>query len=406
MNAPQPEQPPRHEPGGAASLRSPIRKRRRWPWILLGTALLGAVTIKIGVGRSAPKDLDGSLIVPVKKGDLPIEVIETGKVQPREKVEVKSKVAGQVEKVFVEEGALVKKGQPLLRLDATDFRRDVARTEADVGRAQADVAQAQNALEFAKLSFDRKQKGLEGRGVAQIDVDFAANEVKAKTVALQTAEVVLSGAKVALGAAQDRLRYTQIMAPMEGTVIQRGIEEGEVVTPGVQATFEGKALLTIADLSTLIVKADLNQIDVAKVKLGQKVKLTLDALPGKTYEATITKVAPASSTPKGGSVEVFPVEATLTTADGNIKPGMTADVRVHIETKPNVLYLPIEAVVKEAGKAHVTRVITVENGQQKTEKAEVKTGLRNDRDVEVLDGVKPGDKVLIKPASAAENEVK
>jgi membrane fusion protein, macrolide-specific efflux system len=387
-------------------MNAPLKRRRRWPWILLVIGVLGAVSIKIGVSRSAPKDLDGSLIVPVKKGDLPIEVIETGKVQPREKVEVKSKVAGQVEKVFVEEGAQVKKGQPLLRLDPTDFRRDLARTEADVGRAEADVAQAKNALEFAKLSLDRKQKGLEGRGVAQIDVDFATNEVKAKTVSLQTAEVMLSGAKVAQGAAQDRLRYTQITAPMDGTVIQRGIEEGEVVTPGVQATFEGKALLTVADLSTLIVKADLNQIDVAKVKLGQKVKLTLDALPGKTYEATITKVAPASSMPKGSAVEVFPVEATLAKADGEIKPGMTADVRVHIETKPNVLYLPIEAVVKEGGKARVTKVTTVENGKQITDKVEVKTGLRNDRDVEILDGVKEGDKVLIKPASAAENEVK
>jgi HlyD family secretion protein/macrolide-specific efflux system membrane fusion protein len=381
-------------------------KRRRWPWAVLAIVGLIGVTIKIGVGRSAPKELDGSLIVPVKKGDLPIEVIETGKVQPREKVEVKSKVAGQVERVAVEEGARVKKGQLLLRLDPTDFRRDVARTEADVGRAEADVAQAKNGLEFAKLTLERRQKGLEGRGVAQIDVDFAVNEVKTKTVALQTAEVVLSGAKVALGAAQDRLRYTQIDSPMDGTVIQRGIEPGEVVTPGVQATFEGKALLTIADLSTLIVKADLNQIDVAKVKLGQKVKLTLDALPGKIYSATITKVAPASSTPKGGTVEVFPVEATLDAADAEIKPGMTADVRVHIETKPQVLFLPIEAVVKEAGKSHVTRVTTVENGRQKTDKVEVKTGLRNDRDVEILDGVRENDKVLIKPASAADNEVK
>src|SRR5262249_16806575 len=150
---------------------------RRWPWVvLLVIGVIGA-TIKIGVSRSAPKELDGSLIVPVKQGDLPIEVIETGKVQPREKVEVKSKVAGQVERVLVEEGAQVKKGALLLRLDPTDFRRDVARTEADVGRAEADVAQAKNGLEFAKLTLERKQKGLEGRGVAQIDVDFAVNDV-------------------------------------------------------------------------------------------------------------------------------------------------------------------------------------------------------------------------------------
>src|SRR5678815_2017664 len=107
-------------PFRSRSMNAPLKRRRRWPWVLLGIAILAGVMFKMGAGRSAPKDLDGSLIVPVKKGDLPIEVIETGKVQPREKVEVKSKVAGQVEKVFVEEGAQVKKGEPLLRIDSTD----------------------------------------------------------------------------------------------------------------------------------------------------------------------------------------------------------------------------------------------------------------------------------------------
>ena len=367
-------------------------RRARWPWVVGAIVLVAAVGIAVRRGAAGPKELDQSLIVTVKRGDLAIDVIETGKVQPREKVEVKSKVAGQVEKVFVEEGAQVKKGQVLLRLDPTDYRRDVARCEAD-------VAQAKNALEFARLSLDRKQRGLEIRGVAQADVDFAQNDVKSKQVALQTTQVALS-------AAEDRLRYTQILSPMDGTVIQRGIQPGEVVTPGVQATFEGKALLTVADLSTLVVKADLNQIDVAKAKLGQPVALTLDALPGKKYEAKVTQIAPASVTPKGKDVDVFPVEATLTLADGLIKPGMSADLRMHIETRSGVLSLPIEAIAKETGKSFVTRVLGDDKGKQRTEKVEVKVGARNDREVEVTSGLKEGDRVLIKPASSSENEVK
>ena len=152
------------------------RKRTRWPWMVGALLVFGGIVAVARRGGAGPKDLDAALIVPVKHGDLPIEVIETGKVQPREKVEVKSKVAGQVDRVFVEEGAQVKKGQPLLRIDPTDFRRDVARTEADVGKAEADVAQAKNALEFARLTLERRQKGLEGRGVAQIDVDFAVSQ--------------------------------------------------------------------------------------------------------------------------------------------------------------------------------------------------------------------------------------
>jgi HlyD family secretion protein/macrolide-specific efflux system membrane fusion protein len=338
------------------------------------------------------KPLDPSLLVTAKRGDLAIDIIETGKVQPREKVEIKSKVAGQVERVFVDAGDKVKKGQLLLRLDPTDYHREVAKSEAD-------VAAAKNALEFAELMLERRKKGLESRAVAQLEVETAQSDVKAKQVAVQTAEV-------ALGAASDRLRYTQIIAPMDGTVTERGIQPGEVVTPGVQATFEGKALLTVSDLSTLIVKADLNQIDVARVKMGQKVTLTLDALPGKTYEGLVTKIAPASVTPKGKDVDVFPVEATLSKSDGLIKPGMTADMRVHIETRKEILSLPIESVVKDQGKQYVTRVILDAKGKQKTERVEVKIGARNDREMEIVSGLSEGTKVLIKPESSADNEYK
>jgi HlyD family secretion protein/macrolide-specific efflux system membrane fusion protein len=379
----------------SAPIRSPRsrrRRRRRWPWVMALVLVAGGVWLVGARGAGKAKELDKALLVDVKRADLRIEVIETGKVQPRERVEIKSKVAGQVARVFVEEGQKVKRGQLLLRLDATDYQRDVE-------RCQADVDQARLAVEYAELMLDRRKKGLAERGVPQADVDFAANDLAAKRVAYERA-------KVALVAARDKLRYTEIQSPLDGTVIEKGIRVGEVVTPGVQATFEGKPLLTVADLSTIIVKADLNQIDVARVKLGQKVTLTLDALPGKSYEAEITKVAPASMLPKGKDVDVFPVEATLKAPDGDIKPGMTADVRVHIETKPKVLVLPIEAVVKEKGKSWVTVVTYDEKGRPKTDRAEVTTGARNDREVEIVSGVKEGQKILIKPGSASENEYK
>lgn len=369
------------------------KRRRRWLAPVIVLALVGAgVVLWVKRGAAGPKELDQSLIQAVKRGDLAIEVLETGKVQPREKVEIKSKVAGQVQKVFVDAGDHVRKGQLLLQLDPTDYERDVAKTEAD-------VASAKNALEFSQLSLQRRENGLAQRGVAQMDVDTAASDVRAKKVAVQLATV-------AFNAASDRLRYTRVVAPMDGTVTERGIQPGEVVTPGVQASFDGKSLLTVSDLSTLIVKADLNQIDVAKVKLGQKVSVTLDALPGKSYEAVITKIAPASITPKDKQVDVFPVEATLTKADSNIKPGMTADVRIHIEKKEHVLALPIEAVVKENGKQFVQKVVTGDKGKQKAEKTEVKVGARNDREVEIQSGINEGEKILIKPASSAENEYK
>jgi HlyD family secretion protein/macrolide-specific efflux system membrane fusion protein len=370
------------------------KKRKLWPWalgvLLIGTAAV-AVSRKPQVG---PEKIDESLVITLKREDLAIDVVETGRVQPREKVEIKSKVAGQVEKVFVDEGDAVKKGQPLLRLDPTDFRRDVARCEAD-------VAQAKNGIEFAALTLDRKKRGLADRGVAAAEVELAENDLKVKKVQLQTAAV-------ALAAAEDRLRYTQISSPMDGIVIQRGIQPGEVVTPGVQATFEGKPLLTVADLSTLVVKAEFNQIDVARIAIGQKVTLTLDSLPGRTFSGKVSRVAPASTQPKGKDIEVFPVEATVEGDASGVRPGMTADLRIHLERKPNVTALPIEAVVKDkdSGKSFVTKVLSIQEGRAKTDKVAVKLGAKNDRQVEIVDGVKEGDRILIKPGSAAENEYK
>ncbi len=189
-------------------------------------------------------------------------------------------------------------------------------------------------------------------------------------------------------------------------MIQRGIQTGEVVVPGVQSTFEGRALLTIADLSVLVAKVDLNQIDVAKVHLGQSATVTLDALPGRSYEAQITKIVPASVKPPGKDVEVFPMEAQLTQVDGLIKPGMTADVRIHLDEKKDVLSLSLESVVKENGKSFVTRVFTDPKGHPQTEKVEVTLGVRNDREVEVTSGIQENDRILINPASASQNEIK
>jgi membrane fusion protein, macrolide-specific efflux system len=368
------------------------RSRRKWPWVLLVLALAGGAFAFTRLRHQKPAALDAALLLTVKRGPLAVDVIETGKVQPREKVLLKSKVAGQVSELLVEEGAQVKKGQLVIVLDPTDYARDVARAEAEVAQAKAGIA-------FAKLTLGRKQAGFDGSIVPAADLEAADHDLKAKTVELQSAEV-------SLAAAEDRMRYTRIRAPMDGTVIERSITKGALVVPGVQQTFEDKGLLVIANLDVLVVKVDLNQIDVAKVRLGQPASVTLDALPGTTYEATVTKIAPASVRPPGKDLDVFPVEATLASTDGKIKPGMTADVRIHLEAKPSVLFLPIEAVTKDAGKSFVTRVLDEGGETQRTEKAEVTVGARNDRDVEVVSGVDEGARILINPGSAEANETK
>jgi multidrug efflux pump subunit AcrA (membrane-fusion protein) len=108
---------------------------------------------------------------------------------------------------------------------------------------------------------------------------------------------------------------------------------------------------------------------------------------------------------QGKDQEVFPVEAQLDDPDGLVKPGMSADVRVHLDSKPGVLAVPLEALFKENGRSYVTKVAVGKPGEQRQEKVEVQPGLRNDREVEIT-GVEEGARVMLKPPSAAENETK
>ncbi len=368
------------------------RKARRWPWLVSALGLAGAGVFLAQRGSADPQPLDEALILTVKRATLAIDILETGKVLPREKVEIKSKVAGQVTEVRVKEGERITKGTLLVVLDPTDYQREVA-------RADAAIAQAKNALALASITLERKSLGAQSSITPQLELDAAKFDFTTKTIALRTADI-------AQKTAQDQVRYTKILSPLDGTVIHRGIEPGEVVVPGVQSTFEGKSLLTIADLSVLVAKVDLNQIDVARVRLGQSAVLTLDALPGKSYAAKITKIAPASVRPPGKDLDVFPIEAELTVVDALIKPGMTADVRIHLDSRENTLFLSLESIVKESGKSFVTRVITDPAGHQKTEKIEVTVGVRNDREVEITAGIQENDRILINPGSASANETK
>ena len=367
------------------------QKRSKWPTvvvIVVGLLVLvgGGAVWKSRAGKRAA--FDPSLLTKVTRGDLEVAVTELGKIEPREKVAIKSKVAGQVEKMLVEEGMTVKTGQLLLILDPTEFQRSVVRAQQEIDKAQA-------GLDFARVTLDRRKRAFADRAVAQADVDLAENDWKTRRIAV-------AQAREALAVAEDQLRYSRLVAPIDGTVIQRSIRVGETVVPGTMATLDERSLLLIADLSTLIAKVELNQIDVAKIRLGQAVTLTLDALPGKTYSAKVSKIAPAALT------DIFPVEATLDSgALTDIKPGMTADVKFHIEVRRGVLKLPIEAVTKEEGKHYVSKLVEKKPGQAKVaEKIEIKVGVRNDREQEVLSGVAESDEVVIRPPSAEKNEFK
>jgi macrolide-specific efflux system membrane fusion protein len=355
------------------------RRRRIWPYLTLATMLVGGGS---AYALRAPKQevIDAALIVTAKRAPLAVEVVDVGRVEAFEEVEILSKVAGRVAEVLVKDGDLVKKGQPLVVLDPRDFGRVVAREKAALDTAAAKVA-------YAKRNVVRKRELAKEGLLSALDLDVAERE-------LELMDLDVKKVRVTLAQAEDRLHDSRIVAPASGTVIRRKIEPGEMVVPGVESTLDKRALLMIADLSRLVIKIELNQIDVSKVRLGQPVTATFDGLPGERFAAHVKEIAPAST--KAKDVDVFPIKAELDRTDPRIKPGMTADVRVHIEEKSQAITVPIESVRREGGKAFVKRVVASDKAKH-TERVEVVIGTENDRFAEVVSGLGEGDDVLLDP---------
>jgi RND family efflux transporter MFP subunit len=339
------------------------------PFFLLGLACSGG----------SDGDIDPNLVRVVERGDLRDEVSESGKIAPAFDVDIKTKVSGEVATVAVAEGQAVKKGDLLYTLVDTDYARDVSLAWVDVSRAQLE-------LENAEVERKRREAALASRGISQAEYDMAARQV-------DLAKVGLRSAWVRLQAAQDRLAYCTISAPMDGVIIRRNVEVGEVVTAGVTATVNGEPQLTIAQIDRLLLELDLNQVDVARVQLGQQARVLLDAYPGEEVTGSVTQIAAAGHLDAARGIDVFTVKVEVDPKQSkvDIKPGMTAEVRISVGDYPDVVKLPAETVFEEEGKSYVWRV-TGEGASQAKEKVEVKIGRRSDQEVEVTSGLAEGDR--------------
>jgi membrane fusion protein, macrolide-specific efflux system len=327
--------------------------------------------------------IDEELVRVVHRGDLVDEVSESGKIAPAFEVDIKSKVSGEILAVHVEEGQAVHKGDPLYEIIDTDYTRDVALAKVSLERAQLQQANAE-------VERKRKEQALASRGVSEQEYDLAARQV-------ELARVEVDGARVQLAAARDRLAYTEVHSPIDGVVIRRNVEVGEVVTAGFTATVNGEPQLTIAQMDRLLLELDLNQVDVAKVAAGQEARILLDAYPGEEVPGTVTQIAAAGHLDATRGIDVFTVKVEVDPASANvsIKPGMTAEVRIRIGDWPDVVKLPAETVFEQEDRWYVWRITEVE-GKKTKEKVEVTIGKRSDREVEVLSGLSEGDEFYAK----------
>ncbi len=353
--------------------------------VALRTPTLGVLSLTLlwslacGLGGDGEEALDENLIRTVARGDLVDEVSEAGKIAPHFDVDIKSKVSGEIRAVKVEEGQAVSHGDLLYEVVDTEYQQAVALERVALREA---VLQAEN----AEADRARKEQALQAQGIAAADYDIARRQAELMRVQVERA-------RVRLRQATDQLGYTRIAAPIDGVVIVRNVEPGEVVTAGVTSMVNGEAQLTIAQIDRLMLEIDLNQVDVAKVSVGQEARILLDAFPGVEVPGVVSQIAAAGHTDQSRGIDVFTVKLLVdpSSTSVTIKPGMTAEVRIRIGTWPAVLKLPIESVFESEGKSYVYRIVE-KDGQKQKEKGEITLGHRSDREVEVLTGVVEGER--------------
>jgi len=324
----------------------------------------------------------------VEHGDIQVLVEETGIVEPERQIIVKSPISGVVQRLYVREGDRVRPGQLLARIVP-----DIAQANT-FARIRADIAAAEIARANAKLEYERGQELLKSRGITQSELDQRRVTYEQSENSLRVARELLRLVEQSGVTAGDTVQWARITAPAAGVVILRGVEEGETVVGGTSAFGGGTELFTIADLSSLRVKAAVNEVDIGKVGEGDSVALTVDAFPADTAIGIVRLVPPAARLQD--RVRVFDVEVAVRGGAEILRPGMTANVRITGPSRTDVVRIPVEAVFLSEGHPIVFKLV---NGQP--ERTPVTLGLGDLSWVEVLTGVAPGDSLTLEDPELA-----
>ncbi|HKS71915.1 MAG TPA: efflux RND transporter periplasmic adaptor subunit [Terriglobales bacterium] len=391
-----------------------------------------------------------------QKMDLAAVVSGSGEIKPKTYVNIGANAFGKITHLYVKEGDLVKQGQLLAQLENVQSAADVNATQAGVESARTDAVAAEAAvntasadLNRAKADWDRMKLDWErAQGLYKDDL-IAKSEFDSRKNAWETADSGLAQAKARLAQAKaqkesadrriaqsqanltrvsDVLQKTQYRAPFDGMITNLPVREGETVVIGIQNS-PGSTLMTLADMSVITAEVRVDETDVVNIKLGQPAEVTIDAIPKKSFKATVTEignnaivrstgVATSQQTAASQEAKDFKVVVTLQDPPADLRPGLSATAKVTTATRSQVLTIPIQALTvrseadlqaakdsgavqaagpqadasKQKSAKEIQGVFVIRN--KKAEFVPVDTGIAGTTDIEILHGVKDGDEIV------------
>lgn len=335
-----------------------------------------------GCGNKQPSSSESSAIavevVNVTKTDMNKIYNTSGKIEASAKATIAPKVAGRVAAVNVKLGDRVEKGQVLFQIEAKEAYNQLTQSQAALGIDQVNYDLAVQALKDAQANYDRYNALFESNVVSKNDLEQATTKLVNAQLSLEQSRQQMNKDQATLSTSQDNFYDYSVTAPIAGLIGAISVENGEMVSSQTDAAI-------IVSIDTVKVAASVPESVVNTIKPGTKVPVTIASL-NKSLEGTVTAVAPkADSTTMG-----YPVEVSIANSDGEIKPGMTVKIDLFTGALQKIIAVPVDAVIEQDGQ-HL--VYIVEDGKAK--EVFVETGVANDSQIEITQGLEEGQSVVV-----------
>jgi HlyD family secretion protein len=356
----------------------------------------------------------------VSRRDLVSAVTASGKIEPQTSVDISADITGRIIRIAVEEGDLVTKGQFLVQIDPAQYQAAVSRAEGVVSSTQAILLQTRANRDQAERAWKRANEltRLGPNLIAPATAEEARTALDVAEATYSATRAQLDQSRASLQEAKDNLAKTRLVSPITGRVVRLAVEEGEVAVPGTFSRETG-LLLTIADLSVILAKVQVDETDVVRLTQNDSVEVTIDAYPDSTFIGRVTRVSQSAkltstATASGSNDRAvdFDVEITLETPPGDIRPDLSCTARIVTDTRGNALSIPIIALTvrdherlpnennpaldtmtrRRPGEREEEGVFLVQNGVASFRP--VKVGIAGDEYFEVVDGLRGGETIV------------
>lgn len=301
----------------------------RWRSAAAGAALLALAAGAGACGRGEGNERRALQSAVVERRDLRVTAEATGLIEPITSVEVKSKASGEVLRLYVQTGDRVPQGALLAEIDPRDVRNAYNQAVADLEVAKARV-------EIAEANLERSRDLFESQVITR-------QEFEAAKLEYANAQATLVKAQTNLELAEQRLGDVTIRAPIAGTILQKNVEEGQVIQSAAQNISGGTTLFIMADLARMQVRTLVDETDMGRIVAGQPARVSVEAFPGRTFSGQVEKIEPQAVVQQ--NITMFPVIVHLDNREGLLRPGMNAEVEILIAERPGVLTAPNNAIV-------------------------------------------------------------